>query len=279
VWGLSERSGGSEWPDDPDMNKVISASRRTELVAHYPDYMAERLLRVGPSNIHTVVVWTKDPANLLTHAALRQALSNVGQVLVHWTVTGLGGTFLEPNVPPPEAQFALLGDIVALVGDPRRVHWRYDPLLSARRGAERVSNVDLVLFRSLAEHFARAGVPAVHTSFATIYRKVMRRVAQASACTAFEDYDGEARRQFLSALADESRALGMELLTCCEPGCPRQRCIDGELLTALHPANEPCPTQRARDQRELCGCTVSLDIGRYLPCPNRCLYCYAHPAQ
>jgi hypothetical protein len=204
-------------------------------------------------------------------------VGRVGQLFLHWTVTGLGGTFLEPKAPAPQTQLALLPEIAALVGDPRRLHWRYDPLVCARRAEERVSNVDLALFRSLAQAFARAGVPAVHTSFATIYRKVARRLAQAG--IVFEEYGAEARRQFISALAEEAGGLGMHLLTCCEPGYPPQRCIDGEVLAALHPAKEPCRTDRARDQRDLCGCTVSLDIGRYLPCPNGCLYCYAHPAQ
>ena len=274
----SDRSNGSDLPEQPwsSMKKIISASRRTELVAHCPDYLVQRLEQVGPHRVHTLVVWTKDPANLLAHRALRDMVGRVGQVFVHWTVTGLGGTFVEPNVPPPQTQLALLDDIVALVGDPRRIHWRYDPLVSGRRGDELVSNVDLCLFRSLAEAFARAGVPAVHISFATMYRKVVRRLAQAG--MEFEEYAAEARHQFISALAEEAGRLDMQLITCCQPGFPMQRCIDGELLAALHPANEPCRTERARGQRELCGCTVSLDIGRYLPCPNRCLYCYARPA-
>ncbi|MFB3881454.1 MAG: DUF1848 family protein [Armatimonadota bacterium] len=257
------------------MNTVISASRRTELVAHYPDYLVHRLEQVGPERVYTLVVWTKDPTNLLTHTRLSDMVRRVGQLFLHWTVTGLGGTFVEPNVPLPQSQLALLDDIVALVGDPRRIHWRYDPLVSARQDDERASNVDLDLFRSLAEPFARAGVPAVHTSFATIYRKVVRRIAQTG--MEFEGYSAEERRRFISALAEEAGRLDMQLITCCEPGFPMQRCIDGELLAALHPDREPCPTDRARGQRGLCGCTVSLDIGRYLPCPNRCLYCYAHP--
>src|SRR5574340_775148 len=113
--------------------KILSASRRTELVAHFPDLLAQRLEEAGPDRVHSVVVWTKDPSNLLTHARLRAALARVGQVFVQWTVTGLGGTFLEPHVPAPSAQLALLDDIVSYVGDPRRIHWRYDPLLSVRR--------------------------------------------------------------------------------------------------------------------------------------------------
>jgi len=258
------------------LKKVVSASRRTELLDHYPDHLARRLRQLDPENLHTLVLWTKHPANLLHHPDLRRLLPRVGQLFLHWTITGLGGTFLEPNVPPPDQQLALLDDVVARLGDPRRLHWRYDPLLSARREAERVTNLDLDLFRSLAEPIARAGVPAVHTSFVTLYPKVVRRLAAAG--VEVETHHPDARRDFLSRLSQAASDLGLQLLTCCEPGFPRQCCIDGDLLSQLHPTGEPCRTDRARGQRQLCGCTTSLDIGRYLPCPNRCLYCYAHPA-
>ncbi len=258
------------------MKKIISASRRTELVAHHPDYMVEQLLRVGLQHIHTVVVWTKDPTNLLMHKELRETLSHVGQVFVHWTVSGLGGTFVEPNVPSAVAQLTLLDDIVTFVGDPRRIHWRYDPLVSARNGDGYISNVDLDVFRSLAEIFGGAGVPVVHASFATMYRKVERRLSAAG--IQLEHYGPEASSEFISALADAAEEVSMRLNTCSQPGFPIQRCIDGELLAQIHPTNESCRADRARGQRALCGCTVSLDIGHYLPCPNRCLYCYAHPA-
>lgn len=257
--------------------RVVSASRRTELLAHYSDYLAAQLREIGLANVHTVVLWTKDPTNLLRHKELRDALAGVGQVFVHWTITGLGGTFLEPHVPPSARQLGLIPDVIAHVGDPRRVHLRYDPLISARRGDDLVSNIDLDLLRTIAEPFARAGVPAVHTSFVTVYRKVTRRLAAAG--VTLQDYSPEQRRAFLGEMAETARGLDMELLTCCEPGFPTRRCIDGELLSKLHPAQEPCRADRARGQRDLCGCTHSLDVGRYLRCPNRCLYCYANPAE
>jgi len=260
----------------PGRRPVLSASRRTELLGHYPDLFATRLEEIGPNRVHSIVVWTKDPSNLLHHARLRAALSQVGQVFLHWTVTGLGGSFLEPCVPPPDAQLALLDPVVAFVGDPRRIHWRYDPLISVTRGDARLTNLDVDLFRSLADAFSRAGIPAVHTSFVTPYRKVTRRLTAAG--IELEEQSADAQTRFLHELAAVAAEAGLELITCSQPGFPRRRCVDGELLTSLHPTGEPCRTDRARGQRELCGCTASLDIGRYLPCPNRCLYCYAHPA-
>ena len=263
-------------PKGPKCRQVLSASRRTELLGHYPDWFAARLEEIGPERVHSVVVWTKDATNLLQHARLRAALARVGQVFVHWTVTGLGGSFLEPNVPPPEAQLALLDQVVAFVSDPRRVHWRYDPLIGATRGEERLTNLDLDLFYGLARAFAQAGVPAVHTSFVTPYRKVLRRLAAAG--VQLDTPSPDQQRDFLQSLSTLAAELGLGLITCSQPGFPVRRCIDGELLISLHPTHAPCRTDRARGQRDLCGCTTSLDIGRYLPCPNRCLYCYAHPA-
>ncbi|MBN1459877.1 MAG: DUF1848 family protein [Armatimonadetes bacterium] len=264
-------------PPSATLKRVVSASRRTELVAHYPDYLADRLERLGPDRIHTVVLWTKDPRNVLAHARLNQALRAAGQVFVHWTITGLGGTFLEPHVPKVSEQLTLLDDVVGFAGSAERIHWRFDPLVTATHDGEMITNVELDLFRTIAEPMARAGVPAVHTSFVTLYRKVERRLQQAG--IEFEHYHSDARSEFLSAVEAVAGGLKMRLMTCCEPGFPRQKCIDGELLMELHPDQEPCRTDRAKGQRELCGCTVSLDVGRYLPCPNKCVYCYAHPAQ
>jgi DNA repair photolyase len=263
-------------PAQPSLKKVISASRRTDLVAHYPDRLARRIIDLGPQSIHTVVIWTKDASNILDHSSLREALASVGQVFVHWTITGLGGDFLEPNVPPAGQQLGLVDRLVAFVGDPRRVHWRYDPLISAERAGEFAGNISLPLFRSLAEPLARAGIPVVHTSFVTLYPKVLRRFAAAGIGT--QQPSPEDATGLLCDLRAAAADVGMRLVTCCESAFGRQRCIDGDLLTELHPAHEPCRTDRARGQRALCGCTVSLDVGRYLPCPNRCLYCYAHPA-
>jgi hypothetical protein len=178
-------------------------------------------------------------------------------------------------VPPAERQLPLLDDVVSYLGDARRLHWRFDPLVSARRGQELISNLDLTLFDSIAGPMALAGVPVVHTSFVTMYRKVVTRLAREG--IEFEEYDEGARREFLGRMGEAAAARGIALLTCCEPGFPRRKCIDGELLQELHPGRLPCRADRAREQRELCGCTHSLDLGQYLPCPNRCLYCYAHP--
>lgn len=255
---------------------VLSASRRTELTAHYPDLLASRIEEYGLQRVHTLVIWTKDPRNLLLHPRLNGVASSVPQVFVHWTVTGLGGSLLEPFVPPAETVLPFLPQLVDWLGGPERLHWRYDPLLEARMGERSIGNLDLELFSALGAVFARQGVATVHTSFVTLYPKVLRRFAAAGLVPS--EPSREEQEEFLAQMACCAGALGMQVLTCNQPGFPRRACIDGELLTRLHPLGEPCSTRRARGQRKLCGCTESYDLCHYLRCPNGCLYCYAQPS-
>ena len=106
------------------MRKVISASRRIDLVAGYPDRMVEGLAaKAPPEATHTVVVWTKDPSNMLDHAPLRTALQGYDSLFLHLTVTGMGGGPLEHRVPEPHLVLERLPEVLDLVAT-----GRLDPL-------------------------------------------------------------------------------------------------------------------------------------------------------
>ncbi|MEW5762831.1 MAG: DUF1848 family protein, partial [Bacillota bacterium] len=229
--------------------------------------------RYPPARVHTVVVWTKFPAAVLER--LRPVLARYDQVYVHLTVTGLGGTPVEPRVPPPEKVLAEIPALIDFLGDPRRLRVRPDPLLVLRRGRETLGNVDLaagVMRAALA-----AGVRTFSSSFVELYPKVRRRLA--SRGWEAVELGAEERRRVWANLDAVARGGGGVLHACCVPGLPPSRCIDGALLAALHPAGEACRRDRAKGQRPLCGCTHSVDIGWYnMVCPSGCLYCYASPA-
>lgn len=249
---------------------VVSISRRTE-----PYYHAARLgellsARYPPARVHTVVVWTKFPDAVLV--GLRPILEAYAQVYIHLTVTGLGGTPVEPRVPPPEEVLAKIPALIAFLGDPRRLRVRPDPLVMLKRGKEFITNIE-----AAAEVIARAasmGVKSFSTSFVELYPKVRRRLAAANLePVPFPPKERERIMAELSLVAGEH---GAALYACCVPGLPVSRCIDGELLTALHPQGERCRTDKARGQRSLCGCTHAVDLGWYsMACPAGCLYCYA----
>jgi len=257
--------------------RVISASRRIDLVAGYPEEFAEALeQKCPPESTHTVVIWTKDPTNLLRHRRLRSALRRYEQLFLHLTITGLGSTVLEPRVPEPERVLAMLPDLIAFVGSPVRVRVRFDPIVHIRL-ADGSEVCNLRYFAQLAPRLRALGLTDVTTSWMTIYAKVQRRLHRIGAEARHSDpEEWQEEADWLLRVAAEH---GIRVHGCCVPGWPRSRCIDGELLTRLHPRNLPASTRRARGQRALCGCTESWDIGWDNKCPLGCRYCYANPIE
>jgi len=273
---------------------VISCSRRTDVAACYTAWLAQ-VLRAGrvevpspyggpvrhvslrPADVHSFVLLSKDYGPLLANAdGVRELLAAYEQLFFHLTITGLGGSALEPGVPPWQEVAAQLPALVAWAGDPRRVTVRFDPVVHWREGGRIASNLPWA--EAVLDAAAQAGVPAVRISIASLYPKMHRR--------GFDWYDPgpEERAATAGRLAALAAARGLELYACADPslvaaGIRPSACIDGRLLAELHPRRLPAPTQKDPGQRPACGCTPSIDIGSYrMRCPHGCRYCYAAPA-
>jgi DNA repair photolyase len=258
-------------------NHIISASRRTDLVAWFPDQLAEKILKIQPERIHTLVIWTKNPRNILDHGKLNRTLRELDHIFIHLTVTGLGGTGIEPGVPPPIEIIPILDDLVDFVGNPDRIRWRFDPLLAWMESGVRHDNLDY--FSELAPFFQRSGIKNVITSFCSIYPKVNGRFAEHGKFTPLEFTEPEkiATRELLKNISSD---YAMNLKWCCDLRAESSICIDGNVLTRLHPEGVPASTEKASGQRENCLCTKSWDIGWYTQiCGGGCLYCYGNPSK
>jgi hypothetical protein len=280
------------------MKTVISASRRTDLVAHFPEWLAgalrDRRARfigprgrareadLSPAAVHTIVLWSKDFTNLIEDRHdLRRLLASYGQIYCHFTITGLGGTALEPGVPAPEAALSQLEPLAAIAGRPERVSLRFDPVVHWREGG--VVRGNLCYFETAARRAAALGLRDVRTSFAQRYEKAVRRFLRAG--LEFHDPSTEEKRAILARMASFAGSLGLRLHVCSQafladvPGVRASSCVDGRLLAELHPAGEAAPSGKDGSQRTDCMCTESLDIGSYAQaCPHSCVYCYANPA-
>jgi len=279
------------------LKTVVSASRRTDLVASFPEWLAGCLRRreagvagpaggvyrvdLAPEKVHTIVLWSKDFTNLLENAhGLRDLLAAYDQLYLHLTVTGLGGTPVEPGAPRYREALAQLPELAALAGNPLRVSLRFDPIVFWEDGGEVRSN--LGRFTEAADAAAENRVRDVRVSFAQWYGKAARR-ARARGFR-FVDPPDEDKRARAAGLAAVAAARGLVLHACSQPlleGVPGLRtsaCIDGALLESLHPGREPASRRKDRGQRADCFCTESKDIGSYAQaCPHGCVYCYANP--
>lgn len=279
------------------VKKVISASRRTDLVAFFPDWLAGALEKgkaqlrgpsgrmvsvdLNPESVHTIVLWSKDFSNLIRNKrGLRKALEKHGQLYFLFTVTGLGGSFIERGVPEPAAALAELAELVAIAGNPKRVSLRFDPVVFWREGKEVRTN--LGFFERAAEAAARAGLEDIRLSFTQWYGKALRRAGKLG--FAYIDPGEEEKLEAARRLSETAAEYELRLFSCSQdfltrvPGIRASACIDGNLLRELHPGKEEVSLAKDRSQRPECGCTASLEIGSYTQsCPHSCLYCYANP--
>lgn len=254
---------------------VISASRRTDMLGFYSSKLIDILnTKYTPDKVHTLVIWTKDPRHLVKNSQVSSALAPYNK-FVHLTITGLGGTPIEPNVPTTDVALILVPNVIEALGDdPRKLLIRIDPMLDLTYQGIRYTN--LSLFEEIIERSRSFGVHRFVTSFCTFYGKVVRRLRKLG--VSWNDLAQNNREECLDILKGYSKTFNVEILSCCIEGLPAARCIDGKLLTQLHPLRKVADTRISLGQRPLCGCTRSIDIGWYtMQCPGGCLYCYASP--
>lgn len=280
------------------MKKVISASRRTDLVAFFPKELAGMLegkkarvygpaghtynVDLDPQNVHSLVLWSKNFDNLINNRfRLKEWLEKYDLIYCHFTITGLGGSFIETGVPSPDDALHQLDSLVEIVKQPERVSIRFDPIVFWRtQGGEIKTN--LKYFETFAPFLDSMGIRTIHFSFAQWYNKAKRRAAKEN--FSYWDPSIEEKKSQTAGLVSIANTWNLNLFSCSQkfltevPGIQPSSCIDGILLQSLHPLNEKSSKKKDKSQRSECGCTESVDIGSYaMSCPHSCLYCYANP--
>jgi hypothetical protein len=279
------------------MKKIISASRRTDLVAFFPEWLAEVLkeervrvhgpsghvytVNLSPEVVHTVVLWSKNFTNLLENrAGLKDILEKHDQVYLHFTITGLGATFIERGVPSWHEALIQLEDLARLVGSPRRISVRFDPIIYWKE--ENRVRTNLHKFEKIAPSLKKQGIEDIRISFAQWYSKARKRAAKHRFC--YIDPPVEKKLSDAHYLVHIAERWNLNLFSCSQDfllkvrGIQASSCIDGALLQSLHPKRERASIKKDRTQRQECRCSDSVDIGSYTQfCPNCCLYCYANP--
>lgn len=277
--------------------KVISASRRTDLVAFFPEWLAVVLekkeakvhgpsghtytVNLSPSVVHSFVLWSKNFANVIDNReGLRDLLQRYDQVYCHFTITGLGDSFIERGVPPYRTSLLQLRALQEIVGTPQRITIRFDPIVYWKADGEVRTN--LRIFKKMAPLIHKNGITHIRISFAQWYSKAKKRAAKHG--FAYVDPPEEQKLEDARHLVQIAQEWGFNLFSCSQdflariPGIRPSSCIDGPFLQKLHPGKEAVSHTKDRTQRAECRCTESVDIGSYTQfCPHSCLYCYANP--
>jgi DNA repair photolyase len=278
---------------------IISASRRTDIPAFFPQWFIERVregffyrlnpfnanqvksFSLKPDDVDAIVFWTKNPKPLLQF--LPELNERGLNYYFHYTLNPYGKP-LEPNVPTQEERIETFQKLAEMIG-PKRVIWRYDPIiLSSITPAE----YHIEQFSQIASRL-KGATSQVMFSFLDFYAKTTHRlksIEQQQRIT-FHDITQETftrqRHQLLSAMQLTAKAAEMTLYSCAEAedleilGIHHGHCIDGQLIQELF--NSGSSHKKDKHQREGCGCVASVDMGSYNSCSFHCAYCYANASQ
>ena len=183
--------------------------------------------------------------------------------IVHATITGLGGTVYEPNVPDLDYSIYFLRELVDCIGE-ERVVLRIDPIIPTKEGVEKALNV----YNKFKEENLDDGLIRLRISFLDNYPHVKKRFIEAGITPLSYNFHAplEKRKEILKLFPNAE--------VCGEPGILSIGCIsekDLEILGVEIPKNNVKGFQRTE-----CQClSIKKEIfTERKQCLNKCLYCY-----
>jgi hypothetical protein len=273
---------------------IVSASRRTDIPAAFPEWMIRRLragfcevanprrpeqvsrIDLRPEAVDVLVFWSKNPAPFVPYLDKVDALGYRYYFL--FTLNAYPAVW-EPGMPPLAERLATFRRLAARLGA-ARVVWRYDPIILSRR-----LNADFHArtFAALAAAL-EGSTERVIVSVLDRYDRIRARLAAAERLTDDRlEPEPEAAPELhdlLRAIAASAAARGMAVQTCAEPdarlraaGIQPGACIDAGMIERVFGLRVSVRKDPA--QRRACACAVSRDIGALDTCPAGCVYCYA----
>lgn len=264
---------------------ILSVSRRTDIPNYWADWFLRRVkegfvyvrnpmnahqissVDLSPDVVDCIVFWSKNPT------ALAKRLDELKdyQYYFQYTITGYGRD-VEPGLPDKkEILIPLFQELSRRLG-PKRVIWRYDPILISERYT---LEYHLRAFEEIARRLEGCTQRAV-ISFIDLYARTRRNTAGMGLR---EPPGDEELLDLAGRLAETARKYGLTVESCAEKidlraaGVRHGSCIDRALIEEI--AGCRLTASKDKNQRPECGCCESVDIGAYNTCRNGCRYCYA----
>lgn len=263
---------------------IISASRRTDIPAFYASWLFNRIkeqyvlvrnpynpkmisrIDLNPASVDCMVFWTKNAAPMLN----RLDRLNAYKYYFQFTVNAYGQE-LEPGLPPLVQRLETFKRLADAVGK-ERVIWRYDPILINEKYDIHFHQQQ---FAAIA-HALDGYTEMCMLGFIDHYRHIRTVLARHH----IEPLVREDIETMASAFKSVLHSSSVQLTTCTSKvdlsplGIPAGRCIDDRLIERI--TGHAISARKDKNQRALCQCVQSVDIGAYNTCLNGCLYCYAN---
>lgn len=258
---------------------IISASRRTDIPALYPEWFMNRLrarevlvpnpynrkkisrITLSPDTVDCLVFWTKNPEPILPYL---EEIDSMGyKYYFQVTITDYGND-IEVNAPDMSdvmASFILMSEMIGK----NKMDWRFDPiLLNDKYTIEYHLEKFEMMCRWLHKSTTRCITSFVDSYKGSIYPELKKKEIEKLA-------------EGMSRIAESYK---FPLYTCAEKmdlskyGIQHASCIDKNKIHKL--IGYKVDLKKDAGQRKECGCIESTDIGMYESCTHGCKYCYAN---
>lgn len=267
---------------------ILSVSRRTDIPSYYSEWFLNRIkegylyvrnpmnphqvskIIISPEVVDCIVFWTKNPEPMLGRLEELKDYNYYFQ----FTLTGYGQD-IERNIPhKKERMLPVFQELSRKIGK-ERVVWRYDPILFTEKYS---IEYHLKAFTQMAEALKEYTDKCV-ISFVDVYAK-NKKAMQALRIQGKSEAELKEFARSLRKIAHENN---MVIASCAETidltdcGIVHNSCIDRELIEKIIGCKLKVP--KDKNQRSVCGCVESIEVGTYDTCRNDCVYCYANNSQ
>ncbi len=252
----------SEWPEAVALNEFLQEQFQK----------GRRIL-----GIH---LWTHSPRKFVNNPLLLSMLQQLKQrdipLALQVTVTGFGGTLIEPGIEPTEEAYDHLRGLLEkelLSSD--RICLRVDPIQTWLLPSGPVSNTDMI--EDILKQARSINIRRVRTSLLAFDRYRSRISPR---MTSRNLKRGEINVEHTGKILKDALDQGMDISSCAndlsQMGIPSGCCFDFSWITGL-PLLEPLqPVARRKDCLCFCpGYARLWKIPRRSACTGRCLACYA----
>ena len=264
---------------------IVSVSRRTDIPAFFDEWFFNRLKEgfvdvVNPFNskqgnrislkkedVDCFVFWTKNPEKFLNRIEELDGYNYYFQ----FTLNSYG-VDIEPNVPSKSEKVIEVFKKLSLKIGKEKVIWRYDPIILTDKYT---IDYHIKYFDKLASLLSQYTEKCV-ISFLDLYKKTKKNMREINVT----ELNNENMDFIANAFSKICKKYGLILSTCCEEidldkyGIKHNKCIDDELIERI--SGKQLKQIKKDNQRGMCGCIKSVDIGVYNTCLHNCKYCYAN---
>ena len=205
--------------------------------------------------------------------------------LIHFSITGLGGTEYEPGVMKPDDLLDRIAEYIKMGLDPNTVTVRIDPIIPG------VTTPGMI--RNIIKRSSEMGIKRIRFSIMDAYPNTVTSMSKLG-------YDFErnygtnpktgkpnftAKREIIDKIVDTMIMLkneyGVTLGTCAEglvrEGISKEGCLSVESVNRMLGTSIEDKGTANNDQRVLCSCYGGkIDALKYnAACASHCIYCYA----